>query len=126
MLNELTPAACDAVTLSSNSDHTLTHLHELDLFVVALGDKHYRYHHLFHDFLRAQLHHDQNAERERHHRAAKFFQAQNDPEEAIYHYLQADSFADAATVIEIAGDAAVRGGRLDTVSRWVDRIPPMC
>ena len=124
VLNELTPAACDAVTLSSNSDHTLTHLHELDLFVVALGDKHYRYHHLFHDFLRAQLHHDQNAERERHHRAAKFFQAQNDLEEAIYHYLQADSFADAATVIEIAGDAAVRGGRLDTVSRWVDRIPP--
>jgi len=124
VLNELAPAACDAVTLSSNSDHTLTHLHELDLFVVALGDKHYRYHHLFHDFLRAQLHHDQNAERERHHRAAKFFQAQNDLEEAIYHYLQADSFAEAATVIEIAGDAAVRGGRLDTVSRWVDRIPP--
>ncbi len=124
VLNELAPAACDAVTLSSNSDHTLTHLHELDLFVVALGDKHYRYHHLFHDFLRAQLHHDQNAERERHHRAAKFFQAQNDLEESIYHYLQADSFADAAAVIEIAGDAAVRGGRLDTVSRWVDRIPP--
>ena len=124
VLNELTPAACDAVTLSSDGDHTLTHLHELDLFVVALGDKHYRYHHLFHDFLRAQLHHDPNAERERHYRAAKFFQAQNDLEEAIYHYLESDSFTDAAAAIEIAGDAAVRGGRLDTVSRWVDRIPP--
>ena len=123
VLRELTPAACDAVTRATESESTLHRLHELDLFVVALGDRHYRYHYLFHDFLRQRLAADPPLARERHRRAAEYFNHKDDIEEAIYHWLAAQAFADAADAIEVAGETALRSGRLDTVSRWIDALP---
>jgi LuxR family maltose regulon positive regulatory protein len=144
VLRKLTPAACDAVlahqpptidhqllstdrdpsVVDSGSAAMLDHLHKLDLFVVSLGERHYRYHHLFHDFLRQQAEADPVGTRERHRRAAQFFQAHQDDEEAIYHWLTARDFVQAATAIERAGEAALHAGRLDTVAAWVDTIPP--
>ena len=83
MLRDLTPEACEAVCNPATSSETtslaptanreaslpsiakqefpaenaaalLACVHDLDLFTVALDDGHYRYHHLFHDFLRAR------------------------------------------------------------------------
>src|SRR5690606_20301547 len=50
ILNELSPGACAAVrgqTDVAASAALLKQLHALDLFVFALGDEQYRYHHLF-------------------------------------------------------------------------------
>jgi len=149
VLRELTPAACDAVrgeqrktvdaqrsktedtsatTLHPQSfdDSTtlLSRLHNLDLFTVSLGKSHYRYHHLFHDFLRQQASHDLATMLQRHRRAARFFQTQGNLEESIYHWLEAGAFAEAANVIEGIGETVLRAGRLDTVTNWIDAIPP--
>jgi DNA-binding SARP family transcriptional activator len=124
VLRELTPAACDAVRAASDSAALLERLHERALFVVALGERHYRYHHLFHDFLRQQAEEDGVAVRTGHRRAATFFHAQGHDEEAIYHWLAADDLSDAAAAIEQAGEAALRAGWLDTVARWIDALPP--
>ncbi|HMA33461.1 MAG TPA: BTAD domain-containing putative transcriptional regulator, partial [Chloroflexia bacterium] len=123
VLRELTPAACAAVATGADSAALLDRLHELDLFVVALGARHYRYHHLFHAFLQAQAAADPAGPRARHQRAAAFFAAGGADEEAIYHWLAAGDLAAAAAVIERAGEGVLRAGWLDTVARWIDALP---
>ncbi len=123
VLRELTPAAVQAVTGSAGATQ-LAQLRELDLFIVALGNDHYRYHHLFHEFLRAQTVGDTVGNAARHHRAALFFAAQAAGEEAIYHWLAAGDLTAAAAAIEQHGEAALRSGWLDTVARWIDALPP--
>ena len=124
VLHDLTSAACTAVTGNPASAALLARLHDLGLFVVALGKGHYRYHHLFHDFLRQQAAADAEDQRRCHRRAAAFFQEQGDDEAAIYHWLAAHEFAAAAAAIECAGEAVLRTGRLDTLMAWIDAIPP--
>jgi ATP/maltotriose-dependent transcriptional regulator MalT len=124
VLRELTPAACNAVTGSANGAEMLDRLSELDLFVVTLGERHYRYHHLFHDFLREQWAADPEGAQERHRRAAEYFHAANDFEEAIYHWLAARRFPEAAADIETASEAALHTGRLGAVAAWIDALLP--
>lgn len=126
VLRELTPAACDAITLRTDSAAMLQRLRDYDLFVVALGPRSvaYRYHHLFHDFLREQAARQPEAVQIRQRRAAEYFVAHDQLEEAIYHWLAAQAFEAAAQAIEQAGEPAVRAGRLDTVANWIDALPP--
>ena len=129
VLRELTPAACAVVTgrTPQDSARLLDQLQELDLFLVRLGERperHARYHHLFHDFLRRQAAGDPELPA-RHRRAAEFFQAQAAPDEAIYHWLEAGAYVEAAQAIEAAGESAIQAGRLDTVTRWIDALPPV-
>lgn len=127
VLRELTPAACDAVTGAANGQAMLDQLHDLDMFIVALdaSGQRYRYHHLFHDFLREQLAAQPAEARDRHRRAAAYFHALPNAEEAIYHWLAADAFGEAATEIEVIGETTLRAGRLDTVALWIDALPPL-
>jgi LuxR family transcriptional regulator, maltose regulon positive regulatory protein len=124
VLRELTPAACAAVTGSPDAPALLARLLDLDLFVVALGERHYRYHHLFHAFLRAQAAGDPAADAARHRRAGAYFAGAGAAEDAIYHWLAAGDLPAAAEAIEGAGEAALRAGWLDTVARWIDALPP--
>ncbi len=127
VLHELTPALCDAVRRDPESGASaplLKHLHALDLFVVALGDEHYRYHHLFHDFLRAQAASDPVGTRERQRRAAAFYHAQGEEAEAIPHWLAARDFPEAAAALEAIGDAVLQAGRLNRLAGWIDALPP--
>jgi len=123
-LRELETQACHAVTRHADARAMLDHLRERDLFVITLGENHYRYHHLFHDFLRDQaVRLDADAVHERHRRAAEFYQHNENFDEAIYHWLSAQAFADAATAIEKIGEKVLREGRLDTLASWLDAIP---
>ncbi len=123
VLRELTPAACDAVTGSGDAASMLAHLHERDLFIIALGPQHFRYHHVFHDFLREQARADAPGVRDRHRRAAHHFRTIGDAEEAMYHWLAAQDFAEASRDVEAAGEKALQAGRLDTVAAWIDALP---
>ncbi len=146
-LRELQADACHAVTRHADADAMLNYLRERDLFVITLGvashheelaelretrnsprdelRNHYRYHHLFHDFLRDQAARlDADAVRERHRLAAEFYQRNENSDEAIYHWLNAQAFAEAATAIENSGEKILREGRLETLASWLDAIPP--
>lgn len=127
VLGELTPDACDAVRGEAGSGASaalLKQLYALDLFVVALGDEHTRYHHLFHDFLLAQWSSDPNGMRERHRRAAAYFQGRGESDEAITHWLAAEGFEEAADTIEAIDEDALRAGRLNRLADWIDALPP--
>ncbi len=122
-LRELTPPACDAATGRSDAATLIGRLLDHDLFVIALGDQHYRYHHLFHDFLRTQLVAQPERARACAERAAVYFNRQGDPDEAIYHWIAAGCFEEVAEAVELAGESFLRLGRLDTVASWVDALP---
>ncbi|ACL23312.1 transcriptional activator domain protein [Chloroflexus aggregans DSM 9485] len=121
-LRVLTAAACDAVRQAHDSSELLAQVRDRDLFIVELGDEHYRYHHLFHDFLRQQIRHDPDIA-ERHRRAARHYTAIGAAEEAIHHWFAAGEGSIAADAIESAGEEVLRNGRLDTLADWIDALP---
>ncbi|MGQ9489630.1 MAG: hypothetical protein ACUVS6_02705 [Anaerolineae bacterium] len=137
VLRELTPEACSTVLSgpATTADpfarddrrliasEILRRLQELDLFIVTLGEGQYRYHHLFHDFLRSQAAQDPAGVIQRHRCAAEYYQAQGQSEEAIYHWLEAADYAQAAAAIEKAAEPLLRSGRLDTVANWIGALP---
>lgn len=125
VLRELATDACQAVAPNTDCQAMLAYLRERDLFITALGSEHYRYHHLFHDFLReyaARL--DADAVRARHQRAAEFYREAGNDVEAIFHFLRAHAFDDAVAQIERVGEEMLRTGRLDTLASWLDTLPP--
>ncbi len=124
-LQELDAAACAIVSDARDCRALLAYLCERDLFVIAQGDAHYRYHHLFHDFLRDHATRlDADAVRARHRRAAEFYRAATNFDETIFHYLRAGAFAETTALIERIGETMLRDGRLDTLAAWIDAIPP--
>lgn len=126
LLRELTPGACAAVTGAPEAEALaqLQTLVDADLFIVPLGERHYRYHHLFHDFLRGPWAADPAGARERHGRAAAYFRGQRDYEEALFHSLAAGEYEAAAGDVEQIGEALLRAGRLEAVAAWIDALPP--
>lgn len=126
VLRTLTPGACDAVSTGEGSADLLQKLLELDLFVVDVsggGSRHFRYHHLFHDFLRQQSALDPVGHRERHERAARYYREAGQHEEAIYHWLAVGDFVEAARSIEDAAEGTLGLGWLSTVSNWIVALP---
>jgi len=148
VLRELSAPACDAVTGCADAAQMLHQLSQRDLFVVALhsepGEPHtptdeaspaYRYHHLFHDFLRAQLNENPAQASQSHIRAAEYFASVSAPGavaephlQEIHHWLQAAPLApavweQAARAIERTGETLVRGGQLDALVRMIDALP---
>ena len=124
-LREFDAGACHAVSHDSDCRASLAQLRARDLFVVSLGDDHYRYHHLFHDFLRDHAaHQNMDAVRERHRRAAEYYRGVQNFDEAVYHWLGAGAYAPAAALVEDIGESILRAGRLDTLAGWIDEIPP--
>lgn len=121
-LRVLTAAACDAVRQATDSADLLAQIRDRDLFLVELDAHHYRYHHLFHDFLRQQTRHDPDL-LVRHRRAAQHYAAIGATAEAIYHWFAAGDMATAADAIITAGEEALRNGRLDTLANWIDTLP---
>ncbi|MBL8059060.1 MAG: tetratricopeptide repeat protein [Anaerolineales bacterium] len=126
LLRELTPGACAAVAGAPEAEAQalLQRLLDADLFMVPLAERHYRYHHLFHDFLRGAWAGAEPGARERHRRAAGYFRVQGDFEEALYHSLAASEFEAAAGDLEQIGETRLRAGRLEAVAAWIDALPP--
>ena len=124
VLRELTPDACNATAAVSDSERILARLHEMDLFTIALGAHHYRYHYLLHDFLCAQSAQAPERVRECHLRAAAYFTAKQNDDEAIFHWLASGDFDQAARAVEAAAEGALRAGRIDTLAGWIDGLPP--
>jgi len=127
VLDELTAGACDAVRRDPESGESAPLLRRLlaqDFFVVAVGDEVYRYHHLFHDFLRTLAAADPAGEREGHRRAATWYQGRGDASAAIPHWLAAAEYESAAGAIESIGETALQTGRLNRFAGWIDLLPP--
>lgn len=126
ILREMSPALCDALLNSRHSLEMLRLIEKRNLFISRLeGDElWYRYHHLFQKFLQEKL---QLEEPERfnalHCHAAKVLQRIGNHEEAIRHYLQAGTYAEAAEAIQQVAEATFKAGRWETLASWIDSLP---
>jgi LuxR family maltose regulon positive regulatory protein len=124
ILERLCPELCRTVTGRRDSDELLRRLAGENLFVWALGENEwwYRYHHLFAEYLQAELARRSRADIERlHASAAGWFEAAGDVEAAVKHWLAAGEVARAAAVVgRIALEYLFRSGQVETVRRWLE------
>jgi LuxR family maltose regulon positive regulatory protein len=97
-----------------------------NLFVVPLdmSRRWYRYHHLFGELLRAELHRSApDLVAGLHRRAAAWFEAQGLIDEALGHLVAAGDIAGSADLIAADWVNEFNGGGLSTVSGWLDLLP---
>ena len=123
VLPELNPARCQAVTLRSDSRDALDALLRRHLFLSVVEDSQpvLRFHDLFRDFLLAQLARKPAAHaRLLHERAAA---AEDLPERAIGHWLDAGRWTAAADLIVRHGLRLAGEGVYATLERWIERLP---
>ena len=123
ILDELTPAACEAVSGRREASATLKDIQRRGLFVQRVGEDGltYRYHELFRDFLRRRLREEQpGGIVELHRRVA---QVERVPSRAIAQWCAAEEWDRAADVIVEAGPSLLRAGQLQTLEGWIQRLP---
>jgi LuxR family transcriptional regulator, maltose regulon positive regulatory protein len=126
VLRRLSGALCDAMLETKGSSGRLEELERSNLFLVPLDDRRewYRYQQLFGELLRLEL-----ASREPglvpvlHRRAAAWYRAAGDADEAIYHATAAGEFGEAGEFIASHWLAYWRRGRRATVARWLEGLP---
>lgn len=96
---------CDEVLEQDNSQEIIDTLLEKNLFIMEIDDgEAYRYHHIFHEFLRQQFCRlNPGSRKKNHHRAALAYEKIGDLDESIKHYLIIEHFQDALAVVEKMG-----------------------
>ena len=123
VLERFTPALAAAVTDRPDAPEVVRDLLAAHLFIVQAQDDWFRYHHLFHAFLRRRL-----FEREPdrlpvlHERAARAWAAAGEHQEAVRHHLEAGDPDAAATALEEVAEAMVPTPERQTLAGWLQRI----
>lgn len=123
---------CDAVADTSDSARALERLERSKLLIVPLDRNRgwYRYHRLLRDVLQAELVRREPAMAATLHvRAAKWFEANDMPEQAVAHAQHAGDIDRVARIVGRAGSVTYGSGNAETVIGWlqwfeqrVDRI----
>jgi LuxR family maltose regulon positive regulatory protein len=126
VLSRLSAGICAALTEDTGSQARLEALERNNLFVVPLDEQRqwYRVHDLFREALLARLHAIEPGLAPRlHQRAAQWYAARSQLQEAITHALAAESFAYAAALIEREVPKLWLSGEAQTVHTWVQALP---
>ena len=122
VLNRMSGPLCDAVLLRTGSAGTLATLEQSNLLLVAL-DRHrgwYRYHHQFHELLRAELdRREPELTQELHARAAAWCEANGLLEMAIDHAQAAEDADRVARLVAALAQPAYAAGRAETARHWL-------
>ncbi len=124
ILDRMTPPLCDAVLGTDDAADSLEALARSNAFVVPLDDRGgwHRYHHLFSDFLQAEL--------SRRHpellpvylrRAANWCELHGSPDEAFAYAHESGDLAQAGRIAHGHWDELAGRGRIETLRLWLDR-----
>ncbi|MBA2679221.1 MAG: LuxR family transcriptional regulator, partial [Ktedonobacteraceae bacterium] len=122
VLTRMNASLCQAVTGELASQDVLETLERTNLFVVPLDEQRrwYRLHDLFREALLARLHATQpELLPHLHQRAAQWYEAQGEAQEAIAHLLEACDFSSAAALMEREAERVWLNGEVKTLYRWV-------
>jgi LuxR family maltose regulon positive regulatory protein len=124
VLDELTPGACDALLERTDSARVLEDLHRHNLLVVRLGDgMRFRYHHLLAEELTAELaSQDPVGLAALHGRAARWFAAQGDLDDAVRHAKQAGDPALVGELVWSGIEGCLGSGRPDRLRSWLSGL----
>jgi LuxR family transcriptional regulator, maltose regulon positive regulatory protein len=121
VLERMSGPLCDAVLETTGSAQILASLENSNLLLVPLDrqQRWYRYHHLFHELLAAELdRHEPELVPELHARAASWCEANGLPETAIDHAQAAGDADRVARLVWKLALPAYGAGRVDTARRW--------
>jgi LuxR family maltose regulon positive regulatory protein len=121
VLDRMSGPLCDAVLDTSGSSDVLASLEASNLLLVPLDRQRrwYRYHHLFHELLGAELdRHEPELVPELHARAASWCEGNGLPETAIDHAQAAGDTDRVARLVWKLAMPAYGAGRVDTTRRW--------
>jgi LuxR family maltose regulon positive regulatory protein len=128
ILDDIEPAACDALLGRTDSAGTLDMLRRSTPLVSAVESEGaaYRYHHLLHDTLRAVLAttHDADTIAALHRRAAEWYDRHGDIDAAVRHSRLAGDTDATAGLIWPHVVFSVASGRPDRLARWLDDLGP--
>jgi LuxR family maltose regulon positive regulatory protein len=127
VLDSLSARVCDAVLERTDSAGILDEIEASNLFLVPLDRRGewYRYHHLFRDMLRGELHHlDPALEAELHRQASAWWEQHGDIDAALDHARAADDIDRMAALIWCHGVGYLTRGRTETVTRWLEPFTP--
>ena len=123
ILERLSPGLCRAVTEDPGAGDLLRRVAQDSLFVSSLDDRgeSFRYHHLFAEFLEAELiRRDDGQAVDLHARAAAWFEAHDELEAAVRHWLSAGDPGEAGEIVCRAHMSYSRCFRYETLRRWLD------
>jgi LuxR family transcriptional regulator, maltose regulon positive regulatory protein len=112
--------------VDSYSRLVLEELEHANLFVTPLDGERcwYRYHHLFHAFLRARLDREApGALGDLHRRASVWYEHNQLLPQAVKHALAAGEVARAAELIEASATTIVERGEYATLHDWLEQLP---
>jgi len=126
VLGRFSPDLAAAVSGRPDAGELVRRLAAGHLFTARLDDSGdwYRYHHLFQAFLRRRLSdRDPERARERHRRAAAWWQAAGDPAEAVPHFLQAGELDEAVDALEPVAERLALSAHAESLAGWLERIP---
>jgi LuxR family maltose regulon positive regulatory protein len=119
---------CDDVLQRIGSARLLEQLGRQNLLVISLDDRRewYRFHHLFAEFLQAELtRRDPTRRQEIHRRASEWCDAHGDADGAVTHAVLAGDLDGAeAKVLRWYGTVATAGRGYPRTERWVTMFPP--
>jgi LuxR family transcriptional regulator, maltose regulon positive regulatory protein len=121
VLERMCGPLCDAVLELSGSAPVLADLARSNLLLVPLdrGGEWYRYHHLFRDMLRAELHRlEPELMPVLKRRAAQWYERNGAPGEALEYRMKAGDVDAAASLAGALGFATYQRGRAATAERW--------
>ncbi|WP_261528342.1 LuxR C-terminal-related transcriptional regulator [Burkholderia multivorans] len=126
VLDEMTPALCDALTGRGDALDCLEWLNEHNLFIRSIdGDRRrYRYHALFLQYLREELAlREPDAIARLHRRASEWYAVERQWPDAVRHALAAGDFDAAAGWVEACAMKLIASSDVRTVLDWVSRLP---
>jgi LuxR family transcriptional regulator, maltose regulon positive regulatory protein len=126
LLEGLCGPLCNAVTGQTNGQAMLETLERENLFITPLDDQRewFRYHSLFADYLRGELHRRHTNEVvELHRRAAAWYAAHDLPEQAFHHAVAGDHTERVVEIIDKYFNAKINAGEFKVLEGWVDSIP---
>lgn len=123
ILDQLNGGLCDAVLDTAGSGRVLEALEHANLFINRLDRTRewHRYHHMFQDLLKAELHlREPEIVPLLHGRAAEWYEANEMPEIAIHHAQAAGDGKRVARLVEEIGRFTYAMGRYDSLIDWLD------
>ncbi|HXV41518.1 MAG TPA: hypothetical protein VEC96_00515, partial [Anaerolineae bacterium] len=126
ILDRLCGPLCDAVTGREDGQDMLVTLERENLFLVPLDDSRewFRYHRLFADFLHEELHRHHPAEvAGLHCRAARWYLAQELPEQAFPHAVAGEAVELVINLANRYGITRLKAGEITLVKRWLESLP---
>lgn len=106
----------------NNSRQILDNLVTKGLFIYEFEEGRYRYHHLFHKFLKNKLKKEFNYKL-LHQKASEIFIDLNNQNEAIYHSLQINNYQQIANIIISSNGKLLNIGSRKILSKALDKLP---